>query len=134
MSVNIMNRIGLLYPILVSSLAGAAVAFVGVDGSVVRSNTIYRPKRWALRILQETREPGFVPSRRGVFTDNVIVFHSSEWAEGGVNIGPNTAPDTFQFARNWWYCLDQPDRSKPRLPVPEVDGVYGKPPPFRDPP
>src|SRR5262249_8299152 len=33
----------------------APVAFVGVDGAVVRRNTIYRPQRWALRILQETR-------------------------------------------------------------------------------
>ena len=29
------------------------VAFAGVDGAVVRFNTIERPGRWALRILQE---------------------------------------------------------------------------------
>lgn len=29
----------------------APVAFVGVDGAVVRFNTIYRPSRWVLRIL-----------------------------------------------------------------------------------
>jgi hypothetical protein len=43
----------------------APVAFVGCDGSTVRFNTIYLPGRWALRILQETREPGFVPAREG---------------------------------------------------------------------
>jgi hypothetical protein len=32
-----------------------AIAFVGVDGAIVRFNKIYRPKRWAIRILQETR-------------------------------------------------------------------------------
>ncbi|MFO0893090.1 MAG: right-handed parallel beta-helix repeat-containing protein [Isosphaeraceae bacterium] len=41
----------------------APIAFVGVDGAVVRHNTLYRPRRWAFRILQETREPGFAPSR-----------------------------------------------------------------------
>jgi hypothetical protein len=112
--------------------SAAPVAFVGVNGATVRFNTFYRPKRWALRILQETKGPDFVPSRNGVFTDNVVVFHSSEWSEGGVNIGANTAPESFTFARNWWYCLDQPARSKPRLPTPELDGVYGRAVEFRN--
>lgn len=103
----------------------AAIAFVGVDGAVVRFNTIYRPKRWAFRILQETRAEGFVPCRNGAVTDNLIVFRSDEWFEGGINIGPETAPQTFVFARNWWYCLDKPELSKPNLPVPEKEGVYG---------
>ncbi|MCS7264032.1 MAG: right-handed parallel beta-helix repeat-containing protein [Armatimonadetes bacterium] len=103
----------------------AAIAFVGVDGAIVRFNTIYRPKRWAFRILQETRAEGFVPCRNGVVTDNLIVFRSDEWFEGGVNIGPETAPKTFVFARNWWYCLDKPELSRPNLPVPEKEGVYG---------
>ncbi len=110
----------------------APVAFVGVDGATVRFNTIYLPGRWALRILQETTEPGFVPSRHGVFTDNLIVFRSDQWNEGGCNIGPNTAPETFTFARNFWYCSDQPDRSRPTLPTPEADGVYGLDPLFVD--
>jgi hypothetical protein len=106
----------------------AAVAFVGVDGAIVRFNTIERPGRWALRILQETNSPGFVPSRNGEFTDNVIIFDSAHWSEGGVNIGGGTAPETFKFARNWWYCADRPDRSTPKLPTAELDGVYGKDP------
>jgi hypothetical protein len=114
--------------------SAAAMAFVGVDGAVVRFNTIYRPKRWALRILQETRTPDFVPSRNGEFTDNIVVFHSTQWSEGGVNIGSGTAPETFQFARNWWYCLDRPERSRPRLPSPETNGVHGRAIVFRDAP
>ncbi len=110
----------------------AAVAFVGVDGAVVRFNTIYRPERWALRILQETTAPGFVPCRNGRFTDNIVAFHSTEWVSGGANVGPNTAPGTFQFARNWWYCLDAPARSRPSLPVAETAGVYGESPQFQD--
>jgi hypothetical protein len=104
----------------------APVGFVGVDGAKVRFNTIENPGRWALRILQENKTPGFVPSRNGEFTDNIVVFDSAHWSEGGVNIGPGVAPETFKFARNWWYCSDQPERSQPKLPTPEVGGSYGK--------
>ena len=110
----------------------APVAFVGVDGAIVRFNTIYVPGRWAMRILQETREPGFVPCRDGVFTDNIVVFRSDQWGEGGVNIGSGTAPETFSFARNLWYCLDRPDRSQPNLPTEETDGIVGLDPQFAD--
>lgn len=113
--------------------AMAPVAFVGVDGAVVRFNTIYLPGKWALRILQETREPGFVPCRNGVFTDNIVVFHSRQWNEGGVNIGPGTAPESFVFARNLWYCVDRPDRSQPNLPTAESEGLVGLAPQFVDP-
>ena len=106
---------------------------MGVDGAVVRFNTMIHPSRWALRILQETRSPGFVPSRNGVFAENLIVFRSSNWGEGGVNIGPGTAPETFQFARNWWYCIDDSGKSRPKLPTDEADGTYGVLPLFRDP-
>jgi hypothetical protein len=104
----------------------APVAFVGVDGAIVRFNTIDVPGRWALRILQENKSPGFVACRNGTFTDNVIRFESSRWSEGGVNIGAGTAPETFQFARNWWYCSDTPGRSQPTLPTRESAGVYGQ--------
>lgn len=110
-----------------------AIAFVGVDGAVARFNTIYRPKRWAIRILQENTAEGFVPCRNVRFYNNLIVFRSDEWREGGVNIGPNTAPKTFSFERNWWYCIDRPQMSKPNLPTPEKDGVVGVDPLLVDP-
>lgn len=109
----------------------APIAFVGMDGAVVRFNTIYRPKRWVMRILQETRKPEFVPCRNGQFTDNIIVFRSDEVVTT-VNIGPATAPETFKFARNFWYCLDDAAESKPALPTPEANGAYGKDPLFHD--
>jgi hypothetical protein len=111
----------------------APVAFVGVDGANVRFNTIYMPERWAVRILQETVSPEFVPSRNGAFTDNIVVFRTSNWASGGVNIGPSTAPDTFRFERNWWYCTDRPAASTPQLPSRETGGTYGTDPQFVDP-
>ncbi len=106
----------------------APVAFVGVDGAEVRYNTIELPGRWALRILQENRAPDLVACRNGRFTDNVIRFESSRWAEGGVNVGAGTAPETFFFARNWWYAIDRPARSEPKLPKEEMDGVFGRDP------
>ncbi|MDQ3813520.1 MAG: hypothetical protein M3347_06165, partial [Armatimonadota bacterium] len=39
---------------------------------------------------------------------------------------------TFKFARNFWYCLDAPARSRPTLPTPEEGGIYGQDPLFRD--
>lgn len=105
---------------------GCAVAFVGVDGAIVRYNTIERPERWPVRILQETKAPGFVPSRRGQFTDNLIVVDSARGLE--VNIGSGTAPETFVFARNAWYNTAAPERSRPTLPTAEVAGTYGQAP------
>jgi hypothetical protein len=104
----------------------SAVAFVGVDGAVVRFNTIEHPARWPLRILQENKTPGFVPSRRGHFTDNLIIVESSRALEA--NVGAGTAPESFLFARNAWYNAEAPDRSRPTLPAAEVDGIYGTPP------
>lgn len=106
----------------------AAVAYVGVDGAAVRLNTIYDPGRWAVRILQETTDPAFVKCRDGVFERNLVVFRSSRWASGGVNVGPGTEPGTFSFRGNFWYCMDAPARSRPALPVAEEGGVYGQDP------
>lgn len=110
----------------------APVAFTGADSSVFRYNTIYRPTRWILRILQETTAPGFVPCRRGRFEHNLIVFRRSELSTW-VNIGPNTQPESFVFARNWWFCEDRPETSKPVLPATETGGVYGIDPKLADP-
>jgi len=109
----------------------APLAFVGVDGALVRHNTIYRPGRFAFRILQETVAPEFVLSRNGRFTDNIVAFRSTEMTIP-VNVGPGTAPETFSMARNAWYCLDNPARSRPRLPIEEAEGLYGTDPQFRD--
>jgi hypothetical protein len=67
-----------------------------------------------------------------VFEHNIVVFRAAEWATGGVNTGPKTAPDTFRFAGNLWYCEDRPDRSRPQLPTAERDGIVGRDPRFKD--
>jgi len=109
----------------------APIAFVGVDGASVRWNTFYRPRKWFLRILQETREPGFVPCRNGVFADNLVVYRAGEVATP-VNVGPDTAAESFTFARNYWYCLDEPGRAAPKLPVAEQAPAGGADPKLRD--
>jgi hypothetical protein len=80
--------------------------------------------------LQETREEGFVPCRGGVFADNIVVFDVESARRP--NIGPGTAPETFEFARNVWYFETDPARSEPVLPAREMDGVHGVDPLFAD--
>lgn len=105
--------------------SGAPVAFVGVDGAVVRHNTIYRPTRYVLRILQETQAAEFIPCRNGTFSNNLIVFRSGD-LRSVVNVGGGTAPETFTFANNHWYCEDAPARSdRLGLPTAETGGRYG---------
>ncbi len=106
----------------------APLAFVGCDGAVVRHNTFWRPGKWVLRILQETREPGFVPCRGGVFTDNLVVVNG---LDASVNIGPDTAAESFSFARNFWFRDDGPQRA-PQLPVSEAKPAGGADPRFVD--
>jgi hypothetical protein len=112
----------------------APIAFVGVDGAVVRHNTFYRPTRWLLRILQENQDPQFEPCRNGRFTNNIVAFQSDELSTLA-NVGPKTAPETFRFADNFWYCLDAPDRTQRmvRLPTAEANGTYGEDPRFVNP-
>jgi hypothetical protein len=111
--------------------SAAPIAFVGVDGAEVRHNTIYRPGRWCLRILQETTGAGFAPCRNGRFHDNLIAFRSGEMTVP-INIGPGTAPESFVLKSNAWYCLDDAERSRPELAIPESEGVHGRDPQFRD--
>lgn len=101
-----------------------AAAFVGVDGAEFASNTILFPTKWIFRILQETREPGFAPCRNVLIKDNKITFRRSQ-VQIDINIGDGCEPETFRFANNRWFAEDRPDRSKPKLPVEEKNGVYG---------
>jgi hypothetical protein len=101
------------------------VAFVGSENVVVRNSVFLHPKRWIVRILQETTGERFVPCRNGRFEENVIVFRSADLENHHVNIGPNTQPETFVFAGNTWFCEDDPSQSRPGLPIEEQRGVYG---------
>ena len=95
-----------------------AVAFVGVDGAEFSGNTVLYPKKWLFRILQETREPRFVPCRNVIVKNNRFTFRRSE-VSVDVNIGEGTAPETFVFEGNQWKAEDRPEASRPKLPSPE---------------
>lgn len=110
----------------------AVVAFVTADGSVFRHNTIYRPRKWLLRILQETSDPAFVRSRRGELSRNVIYFHGDDFPIGAVNVGAGTEAGSFRFVDNWWFRADRPNASRQALPSQEIGGVYGRDPRFAD--
>jgi hypothetical protein len=110
--------------------SGAAIAFVGCVDCVAANNTIVDSETWLLRILQETVSGGgyvFAPASGGLVIDNLFLFQDGPLSTH-VNIGPDTAPATFQFANNLWYASDAPGSSQPSLPSPETGGVYGEDP------
>jgi hypothetical protein len=87
-----------------------------------------------LRILQETVSRGgytFLPCSSNQFVNNLVCYDRAQLSTH-VNNGPHTDATSFTFANNLWYAFDQPDRSKPILLSPEVDGVYGLDPLFVD--
>ncbi len=108
----------------------AAVAFVGCVDCLVAGNTIIDPLRWPVRILQETVTGGgytFEPARDGRFIGNLVYFEAGVISTH-VNVGPDTAADTFTFANNLWYAHDTPAQSTPTLPVTETGAVIGEDP------
>ena len=104
-----------------------AAAFVGVDGAEFSGNTILFPEKWIFRILQETIEKGFAPCRNVFISSNRIVFRRSQ-VRDEINIGPNTAADSFRFEQNKWFAEDRPQESSPTLPSEEKDGIYSRDP------
>jgi hypothetical protein len=113
-----------------------ALAFVGCVDCLALNNTIVRPHHWLFRILQETvSEQGyeFLPSSNGVFANNLVVFDRGDISTY-VNIGGDTAPETFTFTTNLWYAADDPGQSDPSgdLPTPETGAIVGMEPQLVD--
>jgi hypothetical protein len=95
--------------------SGASIAYVGCDSCVFAQNTVIEPRTWVARILQETTGSRFVPSRNGIFVNNLIVLKQAD-LRTFVNVGPGTAPESFEFGSNFWYAVDQgPEWSGPSL-------------------
>jgi hypothetical protein len=99
------------------------IAYVGCINSAVRNNTFYQPQNWAIRILQETTVPGFLPCSYNEFSNN-IVFLANDLTE--VNIGPNTLPATFEFSNNLWYNAAN-NFWVPVLPVSDENQIIADP-------
>lgn len=114
----------------------SAVAFVGASGCSASGNTIIRPEKWVLRILQETRtsekyEFGMCADNR--FEGNLIWFERLSVRPGAeVNVGPATRADTTVFTGNLWFASDDPGLSNPTLPSREEGGIIGLDPLLHD--
>jgi hypothetical protein len=110
----------------------APIAYVGCVRTNVVNNTIYTPQNWIIRILQESVDVNrFLPCGDNSFVNNIIYYTNS--LSRHVNIGPNTAPETFNFSNNLWYNQSNPAASVPVLPVAETNQIAGEDPLFIDP-
>lgn len=110
----------------------APICFVGCDGALAANNTIYLPRTWVARILQES-VTGYIPCRNGRFVNNIIYFNQVDLSTY-VNVGPDTASTTFTFSNNLWHCHDNPSFTGPTgLPVTETASIYQQDPLFNNP-
>ncbi len=107
----------------------AAVAWATASGGRVHHNTIHLPRKWVLRILQESEDRRFRPCADGAFEENLVVFDAA--VSTFVNVGPGTAPATFRFRGNAWF--EAGGGRRPVLPVAEEGGVLGVDPALLDP-
>lgn len=101
----------------------APIAYVGSVRVKVYNNTFYHPENWVIRILQETTTSGFLSCSDNEFRNN-IVYLSNDLTE--VNIGPNTAAETFMFSNNLWHNSNDNNWS-PNLPVADADQIIDDP-------
>lgn len=109
----------------------APIAYVGAVQCEVVNNTFYRPEKWAIRILQETTGPNYLPCGNNIFRNN-IVYLGNAAANPTINIGPNTKPETFLFSNNLWFNFENANWQGPNLPATESNGIIGTDPLFPD--
>jgi len=106
--------------------AEVPVAFVGCIRSEVVNNTIYKPGRWVIRILQENRDTArFAKCRDNIFRNNIICMDDK--VSMACSIGPGTEPETFTFSNNLWF---HSGNISPQLPLLESNSITGKDPLF----
>jgi hypothetical protein len=109
----------------------SSFSYVNIDGGLFHHNYSHRPYDWVVRILNENQGNSIVDTQNGIFVDNVIRFRDdANEFKTAVNVGVETLPRSFTFARNQWYNEANPDRSRPNLPVPATDAVIGQQPAF----
>lgn len=107
------------------------VAFVGCVRSEVVNNTIYKPQRWVIRILQENKDTArFVKCANNIFRNNIICIDGQ--LRTACSTGSGTAPESFTFSNNLWFHTGNGSWPGPQLPAPEMNGLTGKDPLFRN--
>jgi len=115
----------------------AAAAFVGCeDACLFAHNTVYRPERWFLRIVNE-RPDLVAETRNGRVLFNIVVIDST--FHTFLNIGPDTDPESFTFDGNLWFHLDIPDWTMSTIPndagltIVQTNALVQQDPLFTDP-
>ncbi|MCH8164883.1 MAG: right-handed parallel beta-helix repeat-containing protein [Planctomycetes bacterium] len=93
------------------------IALSNCDSTLVRNNTIVRPRRWVLGILDEQDDPRFAPTTRGVFGANLIV-----WEPGDLQrlayLAQGVEADRFGMHQNLWWSAEPPDLREALGPLP----------------
>ena len=108
--------------------AEVPIAFVGCIRSEVVNNTIYKPGRWVIRILQENRDTvRFAKCGNNTFRNNIICV--DDQVRTACSVGPGTAPESFTFSNNLWFHTGN---AVLQLPFLENNSVTGKDPLFHD--
>jgi hypothetical protein len=107
----------------------SAFSWVNIDGGIFHHNVVNRPFRWIARILNENQGSAtIIDTQNGQLHDNRIEFNdTASELSTAVNVGPETIPSSYRFARNRWLNLANPTPagSTPSLPTAEVGGTYG---------
>ena len=107
------------------------IAYVGCVQTEVLNNTIYLPKKWVIRILQETVDSSrFYPCGNNSFSNNII-YHDGRVIVD-CSIGPNTNPQSFSFSNNLWYHSQNSSWAGPTLPAKDTNSIIGKDPLFNN--
>jgi hypothetical protein len=109
--------------------AEVPVAFVGCTRSEVVNNTISKPGRWVIRILQENKDTARLGKcSNNTFRNNIVCL--DDQVRTACSIGPGTVPESFIFSNNMWFHTGNNAWRGPQLPVTESNGVIGKDPRF----
>jgi len=108
----------------------APIAFVGVDGAILRQNTFINPGKYLFRILQEQQDLRFVRCRLGVIEKNLVLYNGNQVSQS-TNIGPGTDSASFELKANCWSEMGGVLRPLTHG-IPEKNGIYNIKPTFLD--
>jgi len=106
------------------------VAFVGSINCEVINNTIIRPQKWVVRILQENTAAGMELCSKNRFRNNLIVVTSA--VQIAINVGPKTVPESFDFSNNLWFSAETGLRNDFQVPGHETGRIVNADPLFAD--
>jgi len=108
--------------------ANASIVFASAVYCEAVNNTIIRPVKYAVRILQDNNMTQ--PCANNTFRNNIVVFPNT--GSAAVNIGVGTDANSFVFSNNLWFNPDNSLWAGPTLPYTEPGQILNKDPQFSD--